>query len=49
MLFTIFVIMTLLGIIFEQAAQNYVSNPFVEPTFTAIAAGTFIYMVHYMG
>ncbi|MFV9931040.1 MAG: hypothetical protein AB8V05_08065 [Francisella endosymbiont of Hyalomma scupense] len=49
MLFTIFVIMTPLGIIFGQAAQNYVSNPFVKPTFTTIAAGTFIYMVHYMG
>ncbi|MBK2356683.1 ZIP family metal transporter [Francisella hispaniensis] len=44
MLFTIFVIMTPLGIVFGQAAQNYVTNPYVEPTFTAIAAGTFIYM-----
>ncbi|MFC4892030.1 ZIP family metal transporter [Pseudofrancisella aestuarii] len=44
MLFSTFVIMTPLGIIFGQAAHNYVSNPFVEPTFTAIAAGTFIYM-----
>ncbi len=43
-LFTIFILMTPLGIIFGQVAQNYVSNPFVEPTFTAIAAGTFIYM-----
>ncbi|AEI36302.1 ZIP family metal transporter [Francisella salina] len=43
-LFIIFVFMTPLGILFGQAAHNYVSNPFVEPTFTAIAAGTFIYM-----
>ncbi|MFT4694392.1 MAG: zinc transporter 1/2/3 [Francisella sp.] len=44
MLFSIFVMMTPLGILFGQAAQNYVSNPFIEPVFTAIAAGTFIYM-----
>ena len=43
-LFTIFVLMTPLGILFGQVAQNYVSNPLVEPIFTAIAAGTFIYM-----
>ena len=35
--------MTPLGILFGQAVHNYVSNPFIEPTFTAIAAGTFIY------
>ncbi|AFJ43941.1 ZIP Zinc transporter [Francisella orientalis str. Toba 04] len=40
MLFTIFVIMTPLGIVFGQAAHNYVTTPFIEPTFTAIAAGT---------
>lgn len=43
-LFGIFVIMTPLGILFGQVAQNYVTNPLVEPVFTAIAAGTFIYM-----
>jgi zinc transporter 1/2/3 len=44
-LFLIFVVMTPLVILFGQAAQNYVSNTFIEPVFTAIAAGTFIYMV----
>ena len=43
-LFSIFVVMTPLGILFGQTAQNYVSNPLIEPIFTAIAAGTFIYM-----
>ncbi|MED7820163.1 MULTISPECIES: ZIP family metal transporter [unclassified Francisella] len=43
-LFILFTLMTPLGIILGQETLNYVSNPYIEPVFTSIAAGTFIYL-----
>ena len=43
-LFTIFAIMTPIGILFGQLVQSYFTNPYINPVFTSIAAGTFIYM-----
>ena len=43
-LFFIFSLMAPLGILFGQSAQVYFTNPYIQPIFTAIAAGTFIYM-----
>ena len=43
-LFLIFAIMSPLGILFGDAAQTYCTHTLIQPIFTAIAAGTFIYM-----
>jgi zinc transporter ZupT len=43
-LFILFSLMAPLGVLFGQGAQLYFTNPLVQPIFTAIAAGTFIYM-----
>ena len=44
LLFVVFCAMAPVGILFGQVAQSYFTNPLIEPIFTAIAAGTFIYM-----
>ncbi|QIW09348.1 ZIP family metal transporter [Francisella sp. LA112445] len=44
LLFIFFILMTPLGIILGQETLHYVSNPYIEPVFTSIAAGTFIYL-----
>jgi solute carrier family 39 (zinc transporter), member 1/2/3 len=43
-LFITFAVMTPIGILFGQWTQVYFTNPLIQPIFTAIAAGTFIYM-----
>jgi hypothetical protein len=43
-LFFGFVLMAPLGVLFGAGIQAYVTNPYIEPTITSIAAGTFIYM-----
>ncbi|API86049.1 ZIP family metal transporter [Francisella uliginis] len=44
LLFFGFTLMGPIGILFGANVQSHVSNPYIEPTITAIAAGTFIYM-----
>jgi solute carrier family 39 (zinc transporter), member 1/2/3 len=44
LLFLIFIIMSPLGILFGDVTQTYCSHTLIQPIFTAIAAGTFIYM-----
>ena len=44
-LFGCFVLMTPIGILFGQGLQTHMSSfPILEPTFTALAAGTFLYL-----
>ena len=43
-LFFGFALMAPLGVLFGGGIQAYVTNPYIEPTITSIAAGTFIYM-----
>ncbi|WP_307838292.1 ZIP family metal transporter [Francisella noatunensis] len=43
-LFFGFALMAPLGVLFGANIQEHVTNPYIEPTITSIAAGTFIYM-----
>jgi zinc transporter 1/2/3 len=45
LLFTIFALMLPAGVIFGSLSRQYLTNyPLIEPIFTALAAGTFLYL-----